>query len=111
MVNGKVVSNIPLFAGYDHSVNVKGDSLRYFYPGETVTLKWCEIEKSVYDFWNSFDYATNSVGNPFATPINPKTNISNGGLGVWAGYGSILRTLVVPSLSFEQLILYNTFDY
>ncbi len=96
VVNGKKVSNIGLFAGYDNGTKVNGDSLRYFYPGDSVTLKWCEIDKAVYNFWNSYDFAINSVGNPFSSPINLVTNISNGGLGVWAGYGSAITTLVVP---------------
>ena len=96
LVNGKVVKNIDLYAGYDDSLNVNGDSLRYFYPGDSVTLKWCEIDKGVYDFWNSYIFANNAIGNPFSSPINIQTNMTNGALGVWCGYGSILTTLVVP---------------
>jgi len=96
VVNGKKINNIALYAGYETSVDVNGDSLRYFYPGDIVTLKWCEIDKKVYTFWDTYRYAGNSVGNPFASPINIQSNISNGALGIWAGYGSILTTLVVP---------------
>ncbi|MCW3122932.1 MAG: hypothetical protein JWQ38_2424 [Flavipsychrobacter sp.] len=96
IVNGKVISNISLIAGYEHTVDANGDSLRYFYPGDTVTLKWCEIDKGVYTFWNTDQFAANAVGNPFASPINTTSNISNGALGVWAGYGSILKTIIVP---------------
>lgn len=96
LVNGKLIDNIALFAGYDKAAKVNEDSLRYFYPGDTVTLKWSEIDKNVYTFWNSFEYANNALGNPFASPINLKTNISNGGLGIWAGYGSAYKTIVVP---------------
>ena len=96
LVNGKVVKDIALFAGYNDSTNAKKDSLIYFYPGDTVTLKWCEIDKYVYNFWNSYAYAANALGNPFASPINLQTNISNGALGIWEGDGSIYRTLVVP---------------
>jgi len=96
LVNGKKITNIDLFAGYDDSTHVNGDSLSYFYPGDSVTLKWCEIDKGVYDFWNTYAYASNAIGNPFASPINIKTNITNGALGVWCGYGSILTTKVVP---------------
>ena len=96
IVNGKVISNISLIAGYEHTTDANGDSLRYFYPGDTVTLKWCEIDKGVYTFWNTDQFAANSVGNPFASPINTTSNISNGALGVWAGYGSILKTIIVP---------------
>jgi len=95
-VNGKTIDDIGLYAGYDNSIDANGDSLSYFYPGETVTLKWCEIDKNVYNFWNTYQYANASLGNPFASPINIQTNISNGALGIWAGYGSVLTTAVVP---------------
>ncbi len=96
LVNGEVIKNIDLFAGYDDSLNVNGDSLRYFYPGDVVTLKWCEIDNGVYNFWNTYNFANNAIGNPFASPINVKTNITNGALGVWQGFGSVYTTLVVP---------------
>ncbi len=96
IVNGKTIKDIDLYAGYDDSLHANGDSLRYFYPGDTVTLKWCEIDKGVYDFWNSYDFASNAIGNPFSSPINLKTNITNGALGVWCGYGTVLKTVVVP---------------
>ena len=96
LVNGKTINNIALYAGYIDSLKASGDSLRYFYPGETVTLKWCEIDKKVYNFWNSYIFAQNAIGNPFSTPINLQTNISNGALGIWAGYGSILYKRVIP---------------
>ena len=94
LVNGKKVTNIDLFAGYNDSINVNVDSVTYFYPGDSVTLKWSEIDKGVYDFWNTFQFSVQSTGNPFSSPINIKSNISNGALGVWAGYGSIYTTVV-----------------
>ncbi len=96
VVNGKLLTQIPLVAGFEQTETVNADSMYYFYAGDTVTLKWCEIDHKVYDFWNSFSYALNASGNPFASPINLKTNISNGGLGVWAGYGATETTIVVP---------------
>jgi len=96
VVNGKRVANIGLFAGYNNSIDANGDSLRYFYPGDTVTLKWSEIDKSVYTFWNTAQFAASAAGNPFASPINVQSNVSNGALGVWAGYGSIDTTMIVP---------------
>jgi len=95
LINGQVVLKIPIYAGYLDSTNANGDSLSYFYPGDTVTLKWAEIDKGVYNFWNSYGFAQNAVGNPFSSPINLQTNMTNGALGVWAGYGSLLYTKVV----------------
>ena len=95
VVNGKAIKNLGLFGGYDQALNSNGDSLSYFYPGDTVTLKWAEIDKNVYNFWNTAGYAASVTGNPFASPINIQSNITNGALGVWAGYGSILTTAIV----------------
>lgn len=96
VVNGKVINNIALYAGYDDGPDVKRDSIRYFYPGDSVTLKWCAIDKGVFQFWNSYQYASNSAGNPFSSPINLVSNISGGAVGIWAGYGSIYRSIVLP---------------
>ncbi len=97
VINGKTITNIGLAAGYqDDGGDGNRDSLVYFFPGEEVTLKWCAVDKGVYQFWNSLDFAKGAVGNPFATPINPLTNMSNGALGVWAGYGVYYKTATVP---------------
>ena len=96
VVNGKPLTKIPLYAGYNHTADANRDSLEYFYKGDTVTLKWSEIDTKVYNFWNSYAYALNALGNPFSSPINLQTNMTNGALGIWGGYGSLSYTLVVP---------------
>jgi len=96
IVNGKGVPDLALPAGFLQSDKANADSLLYFYHGDKVILKWCEIDRGVYDFWNTYQFANNAIGNPFASPINIQTNISGGALGIWAGYGSISDTLVVP---------------
>ncbi len=96
IVNGKTINDIGLIGGYQNNGSTAGDSLIYFFPGETVTLKWCAIDKKVYQFYNSLDFARSAVGNPFSSPINPMTNMKNGALGIWAGYGVYTKTLIVP---------------
>jgi hypothetical protein len=96
VVNGKPLTNIPLYAGFQNTQNATADSLRYFYKGDTVTLRWSGIDKNVYKFWNTFSYARSALGNPFASPINLQTNITGGALGIWGGYGNVEKTLVVP---------------
>lgn len=93
VVNGKPVNNIDLLAGVPNESDNNSDSAYYFYPGDSVIVKWSEIDKSVYDFWNTYEFAVRTNGNPFSSPINVKSNVSNGALGVWAGYGSILYHL------------------
>ncbi len=94
IVNGKTIKSVDLFAGYNNSAKAQVDSVIYFYPGDTVSLKWCEIDKGVYDFWNTYQFSLQSGANPFSAPINIKSNISNGALGVWAGYGAIYYNVV-----------------
>jgi len=96
LVNGKFIANIDLFAGYDDSASVNLSEAFYFYPGDSVQLKWAEIDKGVYDFWNTYLFSMQAGANPFSSPINLKTNLSNGALGVWAGYGCIYYKLQVP---------------
>lgn len=94
IVNGSSIST-NFLAGYDRSKEPNRDSLGFFYLGDTVTIKWCAIDKGVYNFWNTFEFATGTVGNPFASPINVQTNIKGGALGIWAGYGAVQRSIIV----------------
>jgi hypothetical protein len=97
IVNGKKINKIGLALGYEASSSTGNqDSLIYAFPGEEVTVKWCAVDKGVYVFWNTLDFAKGSVGNPFASPINPVTNLTNGALGIWAGYGTFFKTATVP---------------
>lgn len=84
-----------LAAGENRGSNKGFDSSGYFYPGENITLKWCATDKAVYDFWSTYEYALSTLGSPFATPIQVKTNINNGGLGIWAGYGSLYYNITI----------------
>ncbi len=95
IINGTFVKKIQFEIGFNDSANANADSLRYLYSGDKITIKWCSIDKGVYTFWNTYQFAQNSVGNPFATPINITSNISNGALGVWAGYGTYFKTLTI----------------
>jgi hypothetical protein len=67
----------------------------YFLKGDTVTVKWSNIDQAQYNFWNSLEYEENNELNPFANPIVVASNI-NGGLGIWGGYGSTYKTMIVP---------------
>ncbi|HNS43381.1 MAG TPA: hypothetical protein PKN22_11530, partial [Taishania sp.] len=59
-----------------------------------VVKKFSKIDKGTYDFLFSKTMQSMSNGNPFASPINVKTNLQGGCLGVWAGYSPILDTLI-----------------
>jgi len=88
-------TNWHIAAGYN---TVQPDSFKsnHFFKGDTVIVSWSSIDKGVYTFWNTFAYAVSASGDPFSSPINSQSNITNGAIGVWAGYGSYLDTFIVP---------------
>lgn len=68
----------------------------FYNKGDTVSLKFCAINKASYTFWNTWEFAFQSIGNPFAQPNKVIGNISNGALGVFTGYAAGYKTLVAP---------------
>jgi len=68
----------------------------YAMRGDTVTLKYCNIDKATYTFWNTWDFAWQSYGNPFSSPVKVQGNISNDALGAFSGYAVQYISLVIP---------------
>lgn len=94
LINGSTV-RMPLNSGFNKMDSINPETFGYFYKGDTVVIKWCAIDKSVYDFWQTLEFSYGASGNPFASPVEISTNIKGGALGVWAGYGSTFDTLVI----------------
>lgn len=65
----------------------------YFFRGDTVTVKWSNIDSRTYQFFYTLE--NDGGGSPFSSPIKIKTNITNG-LGVWGGYATKYYTIIVP---------------
>jgi len=86
---------IQLPQGIDRNNPLKSDS-SFFKKGDTLTLKFCAINKATYTFWNTWEFAYQSIGNPFAQPNKVIGNISNGALGIFCGYGCGYRTIIAP---------------
>lgn len=84
---------VQLPQGIDRNNRLSGDS-NFFKKGDTVTLKFCNIEKPIYTFWSTLEFAYQSIGNPFAQPNKVIGNISNGALGAFCGYASWYRTVI-----------------
>ncbi|OJV52210.1 MAG: hypothetical protein BGO31_00635 [Bacteroidetes bacterium 43-16] len=66
-----------------------------FLPDDVVTIKFSAIDKATYDFWQTLDFSVGTTGNPFSTPVKVPSNISNGALGIWAGYAPTYKTVTV----------------
>ena len=79
--------------GVDRNNPVPYDS-NYFKRGDTVTLKLCNIDKPTYTFWSTWEFAQQSIGNPFSQPNKVLGNISNGALGAFCGYAAWYKTLI-----------------
>ena len=65
----------------------------YFWRGDTVTLKWANIDAATFDFFYTLE--NDGTNNPFTSPVKVKSNINNG-FGIWAGYGVSLYTIKIP---------------
>ena len=86
---------IQVTPGIDRNNPVNIDS-NYFKRGDTLTVKLCNIDKTTYTFWSTWEFAFQSIGNPFAQPNKVIGNISNGALGDFYGYAADYKTLITP---------------
>lgn len=64
-----------------------------FHVGDTVVVKLVSFGKAEFEFYSSYELNVLSQGDMFSTPTNVRSNI-NGGLGVWAGWGYVLDTVI-----------------
>jgi hypothetical protein len=68
----------------------------FFVKGDTATIKYCNINRSTYDFWNTWEFARQAIGNPFSQPNTVAGNISGGALGSFCGYAPWYGTYIIP---------------
>ncbi len=79
--------------GIDRNSTNTADS-NFFRRGDTVTLKLCNIDKPTYTFWSTWEFAQQSIGNPFSQPNKVIGNINNGALGAFCGYAAWYKTII-----------------
>lgn len=82
--------------GVDRNAELDFDEYGFFRKGDTVTIKFSNINKATYDFWRTVEFSYQSIGNPFSSPTKILGNISNGGLGYFGGYANQFTTVIVP---------------
>lgn len=94
-VNGTTYT-VDVDRGIDRNVEVDFDEYGFFKKGDTVTLKFSNIDKATFDFWRTVEFSYQSIGNPFSSPTKILGNISNGALGYFGGYGNQFSTVIIP---------------
>jgi len=55
-----------------------------YFVGDTLTLKWCNLDEDGFNFWNTLEFSNSNQG-PFSSYTRLDSNIE-GGLGIWGGY-------------------------
>ncbi|MBO9728184.1 MAG: DUF4249 domain-containing protein [Chitinophaga sp.] len=93
LVNGTTFE-IPVDAGVNKNEKLDLTTYAFFNQGDTVTMKFCNIDKATWDFWRTLDFAYNSNGNPFSSPTKILGNIP-GALGYWGGYAVTYKTIII----------------
>ncbi len=93
IIDGKTY-NIDIDKGVDKNQPFERENYGFFKIGDTVTVKLANIDKASYTFWRTWEFAFQSIGNPFSSPGVVKGNISNGALGAFCGYGSQYKTYI-----------------
>lgn len=82
--------------GVDRNEKIDFDEYSFFSRGDTVAVKFCNIDKKTFDFWRTMEYSYASIGNPFSSPTKVLSNIEGGALGYFGGYAVQYRSLIIP---------------
>lgn len=98
--NDKFIEGVSFDFAYDRGRSpsggeeTPGEVSHYYKVGDTIAVKFCTIDVSVYEFLRLFEVEVNNNGSPFASPSSVPSNIEGGALGFWAGYGVTYDTII-----------------
>lgn len=84
----------PLFKAEPRNGEFDPATFGLFRRGDTVTVKWANIDQRHYDFWNTLEFNAANQG-PFSSYTRVASNVS-GGLGIWGGLSAAYYTEVAP---------------
>lgn len=84
---------LPIERGQSPNAQIDFKTDFLFWKGDTVTLKWSNIDAQTYDFF--FTLENDGGDSPFSSPVKIKSNINNGA-GIWAGYATRYYSIVIP---------------
>jgi hypothetical protein len=94
IIDGKTYK-IQIEQGVDRNSDIDFENYSYFTKGDSITVKFCNIDKGVFDFWRTMEYSYSSIGNPFSSPTKVIGNINNGALGYFGGYAVQYASIMV----------------
>jgi hypothetical protein len=83
----------PLLKAEPRNSDFDPETFGLFRLGDTVTLKWANIDEAHYDFWNTLEFNAANQG-PFSSYTRVASNVS-GGLGIWGGLSASYYTRIV----------------
>lgn len=95
IIDGKTYS-LQIERGVNRNEDIDFEEYSFFERGDSVTVKFTNIDKATFDFWRTMEYSYSSIGNPFSTPVKVLSNISGGALGYFGGYAVQYISLVIP---------------
>jgi len=87
---------VQLDQGVDRNNPAPSEDYGFFRRGDTVTIKNTNIDKATFDFWRTWEFGYQNIGNPFSSPTKVLGNISNNALGAFCGYAVMQKTIVIP---------------
>lgn len=87
---------IPQGYNRNDTLQVTNQDYGFFHRGDSIVFKFCDIDKATYDFWRTWEYAFQSNGNPFSSPVKIEGNISNDALGAFCGYAAQYLSIKIP---------------
>ncbi len=88
--------DIEVEQGIDRNAKIDFENYSFFTRGDSVTVKFCNIDKETFDFWRTMEFSYASIGNPFSSPTRVAGNIKGGALGYFGGYAVQYKSLVIP---------------
>jgi len=94
IIDGKTYT-VDVERGVNRNEKLDRENYSFFKRGDTVTVKFADIDKACFDFWRTMEYSYGSIGNPFASPTKVLSNV-NGALGYFGGYAAQYTSIIVP---------------
>lgn len=95
LTDGKTY-NFQIEKGVDRNNGINLEEYAFFNHSDSITVKYCNIDKATFDFWRTMEYSYTNIGNPFAAPNKVLSNIKGGGLGYFGGYAAQYISIEIP---------------